>query len=85
MEYFDRFAVPHPSLLIYASMVAIGLTMIAIVVGITYFKKWGYLWREWLTTVDHKRIGIMYIYRCITNAIPRWSRCNNDASSNCNS
>src|SRR5690606_20439244 len=25
------------------------------------FKKWGYLWREWLTTVDHKRIGIMYL------------------------
>ncbi|MDA6162005.1 cbb3-type cytochrome c oxidase subunit I, partial [Escherichia coli] len=20
-----------------------------------------YLWREWLTTVDHKRIGIMYL------------------------
>ncbi|CAH0225917.1 cytochrome aa3 quinol oxidase subunit I [Peribacillus simplex] len=61
MDYFDRFAVPHPSPAIYASMVAIGLTMIAVVAGITYFKKWGYLWREWLTTVDHKRIGIMYI------------------------
>ncbi|MFP3509936.1 cytochrome aa3 quinol oxidase subunit I [Peribacillus sp. SIMBA_075] len=61
MDYFDRFAVPHPSPAIYASMVAIGLTMIALVAGITYFKKWGYLWREWLTTVDHKRIGIMYI------------------------
>ncbi len=22
---------------------------------------WGYLWREWFTTVDHKRIGIMYM------------------------
>ena len=61
MDFFDRFAVPHPSFLIYASMVAIGLTMLAIVVGITYFKKWGYLWREWITTVDHKRIGIMYL------------------------
>ncbi|MDM5219791.1 cytochrome aa3 quinol oxidase subunit I [Peribacillus sp. NJ11] len=61
MDYFDRFAVPHPSPAIYASMVAIGLTMIAVIAGITYFKKWGYLWREWLTTVDHKRIGIMYI------------------------
>ncbi|WP_119343071.1 cytochrome o ubiquinol oxidase subunit I [Facilibium subflavum] len=29
--------------------------------GITYFKKWGYLWREWFTTVDHKKIGIMYV------------------------
>ncbi|KAA0942094.1 cytochrome aa3 quinol oxidase subunit I [Sporosarcina sp. ANT_H38] len=61
MEYFDRFAVPHPSPAIYASMVAIGLTVIAILIGLTYFKKWGYLWREWLTTVDHKKIGIMYL------------------------
>ncbi|MCM3586768.1 cytochrome aa3 quinol oxidase subunit I [Mesobacillus maritimus] len=61
MEFFERFAVPHPSPAIYASMVAIGLVVIAIIAGLTYFKKWGYLWREWLTTVDHKRIGIMYL------------------------
>ncbi|MEH7276834.1 cytochrome aa3 quinol oxidase subunit I [Neobacillus vireti] len=61
MDFFDRFAVPHPSFAIYASMVAIGLTFIAVIAGLTYFKKWGYLWREWLTTVDHKRIGIMYL------------------------
>ncbi|WP_338471457.1 cytochrome aa3 quinol oxidase subunit I [Niallia sp. XMNu-256] len=65
MEFFERFAVPHPSPAIYASMVAIALTMIAIFAGLTYFKKWGYLWREWLTTVDHKRIGIMYILSAI--------------------
>jgi cytochrome o ubiquinol oxidase subunit 1 len=29
--------------------------------GVTYFKKWGYLYREWFTSVDHKRLGIMYI------------------------
>jgi cytochrome aa3-600 menaquinol oxidase subunit 1 len=61
MGFFDRFAIPNPSPAIYASMVAIGLTVIAIIAGLTYFKKWGYLWREWLTTVDHKRIGIMYL------------------------
>jgi len=61
MDFFDRFAVPHPSFLIYGAMVSIAIAMIAVVVGITYFKKWGYLWREWLTTVDHKRIGIMYL------------------------
>jgi cytochrome aa3-600 menaquinol oxidase subunit I len=61
MDFFDRFAVPHPSVAIYASMVAIGLTVVAVLAGLTYFKKWGYLWREWLTTVDHKRIGIMYL------------------------
>ncbi|WP_163099063.1 cytochrome aa3 quinol oxidase subunit I [Peribacillus alkalitolerans] len=61
MDFFNRFAIPHPSVAIYASMVAIGLTVIAVIAGLTYFKKWGYLWREWLTTVDHKRIGIMYL------------------------
>ena len=28
---------------------------------ISYFKRWKWLWNEWLTTVDHKKIGIMYI------------------------
>jgi cytochrome o ubiquinol oxidase subunit 1 len=28
---------------------------------ITRYKLWGYLWREWFTSVDHKKIGIMYI------------------------
>lgn len=39
------------------------MVMIAgmIVGSIFYFKKWKWLWREWLTTVDHKKIGIMYI------------------------
>lgn len=47
--------------LILGSQIAIVLTMVGIVVGLTYFKKWKYLWSEWLTSVDHKRIGIMYI------------------------
>jgi cytochrome o ubiquinol oxidase subunit 1 len=29
--------------------------------ALTYFKKWKWLWREWLTTVDPKKIGVMYI------------------------
>ncbi len=28
---------------------------------ITYFKRWKWLWREWLTSTDPKKIGIMYI------------------------
>lgn len=35
-----------------------GLLVMALV---TYFKKWKWLWQEWITTVDPKRIGIMYI------------------------
>lgn len=33
-----------------------------IVLGlITYYRRWGWLWKEWITSVDHKKIGIMYI------------------------
>lgn len=29
--------------------------------ALTYFKKWRWLWKNWITTVDAKKIGIMYI------------------------
>src|SRR6185295_10612427 len=33
----------------------------AIIVALmTYHNKWGWLWREWITSVDHKKIGAMY-------------------------
>lgn len=47
--------------MIYAADVSIVLTSLGILFVLTYFKKWGWLWREWLTTVDHKKIGIMYL------------------------
>nr|WP_217368742.1 MULTISPECIES: cbb3-type cytochrome c oxidase subunit I [unclassified Brevibacillus] len=47
--------------MIYGADVSIVLSMVAIVFVLTKYKKWGWLWREWLTTVDHKRIGIMYL------------------------
>ncbi|KQX66951.1 cbb3-type cytochrome c oxidase subunit I [Paenibacillus sp. Root444D2] len=47
--------------LILGAQVSIGLSMIAMIFVLSYFRKWGWLWREWLTSVDHKRIGIMYI------------------------
>jgi cytochrome o ubiquinol oxidase subunit 1 len=33
----------------------------ATLIFITWQRKWGYLWREWLTSVDHKKLGIMYM------------------------
>ncbi|PLR86358.1 cytochrome aa3 quinol oxidase subunit I [Bacillus canaveralius] len=51
--------------LLLGSQIAILLTMIGIIAGITYLKKWKWLWTEWLTTVDHKRIGIMYIISAV--------------------
>jgi cytochrome o ubiquinol oxidase subunit 1 len=34
---------------------------LAVVGAVTWFGKWRYVWSEWLTSVDHKRIGVMYI------------------------
>ncbi|MDH0968862.1 cytochrome o ubiquinol oxidase subunit I [Acinetobacter johnsonii] len=54
-------AIPYdPIVLATVAMMILG--GIAVVAGITYFKKWGYLWNEWFTTVDHKKIGIMYLF-----------------------
>lgn len=38
-----------------------GLSGLVLIGVITYFKLWKYLWKEWFTTVDPKRIGVMYI------------------------
>ena len=47
--------------MILASQIAIALTMIGLIALITYLKRWKWLWNEWFTTVDHKKIGMMYI------------------------
>jgi hypothetical protein len=43
--------------MIYGADVSIVLVSVAIIFYLTRFKKWGWLWREWITTVDHKKIG----------------------------
>lgn len=42
---------------------AIGMTigLLSIIGLVTYFKKWGWLWKNWFTTIDHKKIGVMYL------------------------
>ncbi|TGR27881.1 MULTISPECIES: cytochrome o ubiquinol oxidase subunit I [unclassified Mesorhizobium] len=47
--------------IVVATFVAVALGGIALLGAITYFKLWTYLWREWFTSVDHKKIGIMYM------------------------
>ncbi|HUB93134.1 MAG TPA: cytochrome o ubiquinol oxidase subunit I [Verrucomicrobiae bacterium] len=42
-----------------AASIVLGLLLVLGV--ITYFRKWKWLWKEWLTTQDPKRIGVMYI------------------------
>ena len=53
-------AVPHQWFTIGATAtIVVGLIAVAAV--LTYFKKWKWLWKEWLTSTDPKKIGVMYI------------------------
>ncbi len=37
------------------------LLSIAACAYLTYYKRWHWLWNEWLTSTDHKKIGVMYM------------------------
>ena len=37
------------------------LALIAIVILMTKLKRWGWLWKKWFTSLDPKRIGVMYL------------------------
>ncbi|HEY2604671.1 MAG TPA: cytochrome o ubiquinol oxidase subunit I, partial [Paraburkholderia sp.] len=55
----DSIPYHEPIIMVTAAGIALGG---ALVLGlITYFGKWRYLWTEWFTSVDHKRLGVMYI------------------------
>ncbi len=47
--------------IVVATFCAVALGGAALVAALTYFKLWGYLWTEWFTSVDHKKIGVMYM------------------------
>lgn len=37
------------------------LGFVGVLTLLTVFRKWSYIWNEWVTSVDHKKIGIMYL------------------------
>ncbi len=37
------------------------LGLVAVLIGLTVFKKWKWLWTNWITALDPKKIGIMYV------------------------
>lgn len=55
----ESFPFHDPIIVATFIMVAIGGT--ALLVAVTRAGLWGYLWREWFTSIDHKRIGVMYM------------------------
>ena len=54
-------AIPYDNPIVMSAVALMLVISLAILAAVTRYGKWGYLWREWLTSVDHKRIGIMYI------------------------
>lgn len=54
-------AIPYHEPIIMVTIAGIILGGLAIAGLISYYGKWQYLWKEWLTSVDHKRLGIMYL------------------------
>ncbi|KGQ36175.1 cytochrome o ubiquinol oxidase subunit I [Gallibacterium anatis] len=62
-------AIPFHEPIVMVTVSGIILGGIAVIIALTYFKLWGPLWRDWITTVDHKRIGIMYIFLAIVMLI----------------
>ena len=54
-------AIPiHSPLPIIASVV-VAVVLLAVLGWIVVRGHFPYLWREWLTSVDHKRVGVMYV------------------------
>ena len=58
-------AIPYHEPILVVTFAVVALGGIALLALVTKFKLWGYLWNEWFTSVDHKKIGIMYIILAI--------------------
>src|SRR6185295_113413 len=56
----DWAAIPFHEPIIMGATAFMVLVVVAVLGFITMKGAWLYLWREWLTSVDHKRIGVMY-------------------------
>ncbi|MDE2154598.1 MAG: cytochrome o ubiquinol oxidase subunit I [Xanthomonadaceae bacterium] len=54
-------SLPLDNMIVVWTFVAVALGGGAVLAAITYHRKWGYLWNEWFTSVDHKRLGVMYM------------------------
>ena len=54
-------AIPFNEPLPLLSGAVVVIVILAILALVTVKGWWPYLWREWITSVDHKRIGVMYM------------------------
>ncbi len=54
-------ALPLHEPVVVATFVVVALGGLTLFAVLTWFRVWSYLWREWFTSVDHKKIGVMYM------------------------
>ena len=54
-------SLPLDNTIVIWTFVVVALGGAAVVGAITYQRQWGYLWSEWFTSVDHKKLGVMYM------------------------
>ncbi|MCM8732024.1 cytochrome o ubiquinol oxidase subunit I [Hephaestia sp. GCM10023244] len=54
-------ALPFHEPILVVTFIGVVLGGLAVVGVITWMRWWGMLWRDWITTIDHKKIGIMYM------------------------
>ncbi|MHA6893470.1 cytochrome o ubiquinol oxidase subunit I [Ralstonia pseudosolanacearum] len=54
-------AIPLHEPIIMGTLAAVLVLGAALIGAITYFGKWKPLWTEWICSVDHKKVGVMYI------------------------
>ncbi len=55
-------AIPFNEPIALVTSIVVILGALAILAIVTVMGWWPYLWKEWLTSVDHKRIGVMYVF-----------------------
>ncbi|VWC13076.1 cytochrome O ubiquinol oxidase [Burkholderia lata] len=54
-------AIPFDQPIIMGAGAFMGLIVLGILAALTITGRWKWLWTQWLTTVDHKKLGVMYI------------------------
>ncbi|WP_120968136.1 MULTISPECIES: cytochrome o ubiquinol oxidase subunit I [unclassified Comamonas] len=57
---WDQIPMTHEPIVLM-TFIAVVLGGLVVVAGITKFRLWAPLWNDWLTSIDHKKIGIMYM------------------------
>ncbi|MDW7548229.1 cytochrome o ubiquinol oxidase subunit I [Pseudoalteromonas sp. J010] len=54
-------AIPYHEPIIMVTLAVVAIVGLIVAAMVTKYKKWGVLWHDWITSIDHKRLGVMYI------------------------